>query len=1166
MSYISAYRICAVDVNSASCCYPTGWVTGIADPLPPCCPQEANETRSTPCIHPFRQKESAVTAARLPECGAPAQSTSHRKESPMATITLDKTTIKAGETAVVTFTVEKTHFMGTLNRSGVRTVVDVTIIGGTISAGYDFRYVEALSTPTTQVYQGTFTPTPNLDRTECRISYNPPGTANDATSATFIVDTRAPTLTGTPTIDNRNLIHANQVTTISFVFSEQLDQASFTTADLTIPAGIGKPANPRTPHTRRPIPAGMGGLENLRPTDGGRSWQGDLRPPANLAANAEAKDLQIGSNMAGITDIAGNPGTANANLVTYNIDNKPPSIVSVVGPSSIVLRDTTVTITFTFSEAVTGFTLANINLDNSSASPYWTYSPKAPVSADGGRTWTISYRASPHVASDSTNTVSIRNLDGVRDLAGHAAVPNSSASTNNYEVDALEAYPISATFDKTRLAAGETATVTVTFNESVSNVTRSTFQIANGSVSDPTPVAGSNGTVWTATFTPTANLARTTSSIRISLDGLRDSAGNVSNGGMPFRSSTIVIDTKRPEVTVAISDERLTAGETATVTFTCSESVTGFDLNDVQYDTSKGTLGALTAVGTDGRVWSATYTPHSGTESADNTIRVNLAGVLDAQGNAGTGSGSSGNFSIDTKPPEVTVTISDERLTAGETATVTFTFNERVTGFGTEDIQYDTSKGTLGALTAVGTDGKVWTATYTPRSDIESADNTIRVNLAGVLDTQGNIGAGSGSSGNFSIDTKPTPLDKPPTPTTPLTPVPTSNDRLVTVTITFDEAVTGFTVDNIDFSNANVTPYGSNGIGTLNRSADGRTYTITYTATPDVQHATNTISLRTPSTIRDATGNAATVSPTSSNFAIDTKEPVPISATFDKTHLAAGETATVTVTFNEIVNNVSEETFEIPNGSVSNLRQDTTDGRIWRATFTPTANLQSTSSSISIIQDGLRDSVGNVSNGSQPFRDSTISIDTKRPEVTVAISDNRLTAGETATITFTFSERVTGFAAEDIQYDTSKGTLGALTAVGTDGRVWTATYTPSSSIESADNTIRVNLSGVQDAQGNAGTGTGSSGNFSIDTKRPTVDVTISDNRLTVGETATITFTFSERVTGFVGSDGMGFEYAQAQYDASKGTLGAPTAVGTDGKVWTATYTPRTDIESAENTI
>ncbi|WP_265670905.1 Ig-like domain-containing protein, partial [Verminephrobacter eiseniae] len=125
-----------------------------------------------------------------------------------------------------------------------------------------------------------------------------------------------------------------------------------------------------------------------------------------------------------------------------------------------------------------------------------------------------------------------------------------------------------------------------------------------------------------------------------------------------------------------------------------------------------------------------------------------------AQGNAGTGSVSSGNFSIDTKRPEVTVTISDERLSAGETATVTVTFRESVTGFDLNDVQYDTSKGTLGALTAVGTDGKVWTATYTPRPGTESADNTIRVNLAGVLDAQGNAGTGSVSSGNFSIDTK----------------------------------------------------------------------------------------------------------------------------------------------------------------------------------------------------------------------------------------------------------------------------------------------------------------------------------------------------------------------------------------------------------------------------
>ncbi|MCW8237128.1 hypothetical protein D8B34_26585, partial [Verminephrobacter eiseniae] len=1169
---------------------------------------------------------------------------------PEVTVVISDERLTAGETATVTFTFSERVTGFDLN--DVQYDTSKGTLGALTPVGTDGK-----------VWTATYTPRPNIESADNTIRVNLAGVQDaqgnagegSVSSGNFSIDTRPTVVDRRPEVtvaisDER--LSAGETATVTFTFRESV--TGFGTEDIQYDTSKGT----------------LGALTAVG-TDG-KVWSATYTP----RPDTESADNTIRVNLAGVLDAQGNVGTGSASSGNFSIDTRSPSIVSVVGPTSIVLLYTDVTITFTFSEAVTGFTLANINLDNSSASPYWTFSPKEPVSADGGRTWTITFRASPHVTGDSTNTVSIRNLDGVRDLAGNAAVPNSSASTDNYEVDAVAPYPTSATFDKTHLAAGETATVTVTFNEVVNNVTEDTFRIPNGSVSNLRQDT-TDGRIWRATFTPTANLQSARSSISINQDGLRDSAGNVSNGTQRFDDSTIVIDTKRPEVTVAISDNRLTAGETATITFTFSERVTGFDLNDVQYDTSKGTLGALTAVGTDGKVWSATYTPRPNTESAentirvnlsgvqdaqgnagegtgssgnfsidtrpavvdrppevtvtisdnrltagetatvtftfsksvtgftkddidltlangtlgdlvpvgtdgkvwsatftprpdtesaDNTIRVNLAGVLDAQGNAGVGTGSSGNFSIDTKPPEVAVAISDERLTAGETATVTFTFSERVTGFGTEDIQYDTSKGTLSALTAVGTDGKVWTATYTPRSDIESADNTIRVNLAGVLDALGNAGVGTGSSGNFVIDTRPTVVDRPPSATIAVTPNPVtnSNDRLVTVTITFDEAVTGFTADNIDFSNAHVTPYGRNRIGALNSSADGRTYTITYTAEPDVEDATNTISLRNLHTIRDATGNAVAVSPTSNNFAIDTKAPVPISATFDKTHLVAGETATVTVTFNEIVNNVTEDTFQIPNGSVSNLRQDTTDGRIWRATFTPTANLQSTSSSISINLNGLRDSAGNVNNGSLPFRDSTIAIDTKRPEVTVAISDERLTAGETATVTFTFSERVTGFGTEDIQYDTSKGTLGALTAVSTDGKVWTATYTPRPNTESADNTIRVNLAGVQDAQGNAGTGTGSSGNFSIDTRPTVVDrppevtVTISDNRLIAGQTATVTFTFSERVTGFDLND--------VQYDTSKGTLGALTAVGTDGKVWTATYTPRPDTESADNTI
>nr|WP_321161527.1 Ig-like domain-containing protein [Verminephrobacter eiseniae] len=438
----------------------------------------------------------------------------------MATITIDKATVKAGETAVVSFTVEKTHTMGTLNRA----VEYATVNGGTISGSYDFRWIPALDTATTQTYQGIFTPTPNLDRTECRVRYDPPGTANDATSDIFIVDTRAPTLTGTPTIGNPNLTRANQVTTISFVFHEQLDQASFTTADLTIPAG-------------------MGTLENLRTTDGGRSWQVDLRAPANLAANTDAKGLQIGINMAGITDVAGNPGTGNVNIVTYNIDNKPPSATIVVTPNPVTTsNDRLVTVTITFDEAVTGFTVANIDFNNAHVTRYGI-NPVGELnrSADG-RTYTITYTAEPDT-EDATNTISLRLLDTIRDAVNNAATV--SPTSNNYEIDTKDPTPTSITIDKERLTAGDTATITITFNEIASGLTAAAIQIANGSVSNLTQDT-TDGRIWTATFTPTANLDRTSfTRLAVNLDGLTDRVGNVSSGTYVRNNPTpIVIDTK----------------------------------------------------------------------------------------------------------------------------------------------------------------------------------------------------------------------------------------------------------------------------------------------------------------------------------------------------------------------------------------------------------------------------------------------------------------------------------------------------------------------------------------------------------------------------------------------------------------------------------------------
>ncbi|MCW8201191.1 hypothetical protein D8B23_23075, partial [Verminephrobacter aporrectodeae subsp. tuberculatae] len=78
----------------------------------------------------------------------------------------------------------------------------------------------------------------------------------------------------------------------------------------------------------------------------------------------------------------------------------------------------------------------------------------------------------------------------------------------------------------------------------------------------------------------------------------------------------------------------------------------------------------------------------------------NLAGVRDDANNAGTGSASSDNYSVDTRPadttgPTATIALADNALTAGESTTVTITFNEPVNNFDASDIVLTDANGTL---------------------------------------------------------------------------------------------------------------------------------------------------------------------------------------------------------------------------------------------------------------------------------------------------------------------------------------------------------------------------------------------------------------------------------------------------------------------------------------
>ncbi|NUF45223.1 BapA/Bap/LapF family large adhesin, partial [Acinetobacter pittii] len=135
-------------------------------------------------------------------------------------------------------------------------------------------------------------------------------------------------------------------------------------------------------------------------------------------------------------------------------------------------------------------------------------------------------------------------------------------------------------------------------------------------------------------------------------------------------------------------------------------------------------------------------------------------------------------------------------------------------------------------------------------------------------------------------------------------------------------------------------------------------------------------------------------------------------------------------------------------------------GLTWTATFTQDGT--ATAPSISVADNTYTDLAGNLGTGASL---AGLTSDVVAPTLAITATDLNLGLGESTTVTFTFSEAVTGFDASDVTL--AGGTLAGLsTADG--GLTWTATFTQDGtatapSISVADNTYT-------DLAGNLGTG------------------------------------------------------------------------------------------------
>jgi VCBS repeat-containing protein len=672
-------------------------------------------------------------------------------------------------------------------------VSDLSLVGGTFSS--------LSSSADGKTWTTTLTPAANQDSTNYTLalanSYTDlagnAGTA--ATSASFTVDTKLPT--AALSLSN-TLVKSGETATLTLSFSEAV--TGLTNTDLTVQGGS------------------VGALTSA---DGGTTWTGTFTP----ALNAELTGQRV-SLTGAYTDLAGNLGDTSAQTTPYAIDTKAP--VATVSVNQTALKATeTAMVTITFTEAVTGFSNADLTVQGGTLSPVAT--------SDGGITWTATFTPTATLES-ATNAISLAST--YTDQAGNAGTIANSA---NYSIDTRSPTATIA-LSSSSIKAGDTPSVTITFSEAVTGFAASDLTVQGGTISNLTQ----NGLVWTGTFNPGSDVQDVGRQISIT-GAYADVAGNA---GQSAASATYVVDTRAPSATIALDKSTIKAGDTAAVTITFNEVVSGFSNADLTVQ--GGTLSAV-ASADGGRTWTATFTPAPGLTSATNAISL-AATYNDLIGNTGQ-SAASANYVVDTQAPTATIALSSSSVKAGDTPTVTVTFNEAVTGFTNTDLTVQ--GGTVGAISSAD-GGKTWTGSFTPAVNAELAGQ--RVSLTGAYtDTAGNAGATGALSAAYVVDSK-----APTVTSMGLSQSTFKAGETGALSLVFSEAVTGLTA-------ADFTAQGG-ALSNLATTDGGKTWAALFTPTASTESGPNTISL-TNISYTDLLGNAGPGAATAP-YSIDTKLPV----------------------------------------------------------------------------------------------------------------------------------------------------------------------------------------------------------------------------------------------------------------------------------------------------
>ena len=656
-----------------------------------------------------------------------------------------------------------------------------------------------------------------------------------------------------------------------------------------------------------------------------------------------------------------------------NLDNAAPT-ADVVDVTPDPRTTAVASVTITFSEAVTGFDLADLRLTrNGSVVPF--AGAETLATSDGGLTWTLGNLATLTAAPGTYALTLVAAGSGITDGGGRSLNADATDTwvTNPSDTSAPSADIVDVAPDPRNSSV---ASITIVFSEPVTGFDRSDLSLkrsnnANELLTASHSLATSDGgRTWTLSgltgVTGTGGIYTLT--LKGSGTGITDLAGNPLAGGAVDQW---VVDNTAPTADVVDVIPALRGTPVSSITIAFSEAVSGVDVADLrlQRDGEPNLLTAAQTVATSdgGDTW--VLGNLSGLTAAGGSYVLRLvtagSGITDVAGNALSTVDPSAVWNVDATPPAVAIQDVTPDPRTAPVDSLMFVFSEPVTGLDVRDLQLvrtgDASNLLTAAQTVSTSDGGV-TWLLSNLGGVTGAAGTYTLTLvagvSGIADAAGNS-LQADASETWTVD-----AGAPTATITPVTPDP-RNGTVARLVITFSEPVTGF-----DLSDLRLVRDGSDNLLTAAQPLDsldgGTTWLLGNLFGLTGEAGTYALTLTAAgSGITDAAGNPLAADATES-WTMDTTAPT-VDIVDVVPEVPQEPIDSITIVFSEPVTGFDLSDLRLRHEDIANVLTDqqtltTADGITWVLGNLAGLTSPGASYELSLIAEGsgIRDAAGNA--------------------------------------------------------------------------------------------------------------------------------------------------------------------------------------------------------------